>query len=743
MEVARRPRHRLHLSTWLVLILPAALLGLANIPGEHRVLFRQWYTDEEVLCEHGWPLVWLTRQGLPGNTLSVWALADDVCDLDCLALVGDLLVATTMLVLVAAASEWRRRRRHRIWQFSIADLLLAITLLSAGMAFIVEQRNTILQVESEAAGTAWGDNRTWEIALPTWLRDLLPDAESVDTVIFQLGLLRPDEQSFDLPVHRSQLATLNTFIGLGPERVWITVPAEEESDHEHSTYRFDPVALRSLTNLRHLVLEDADDAVLECLDALPELRTLVFEDECAKISTEGAKHLRSLRKLRAIEATQLSLGDAGIAAVASLSNLEVLKLTGVSAADIRQVAGLPRLKFLTLTDTTANDADLAPLAALLRLEKLDLQGRRISGVGLAALARLPWLRAVDVRCCGLTDEGLGGLARLEGLSELSLSYTAIAGRGLPYLAGLRKLRRLDLSFTEIDDSGLANLPDFPLLEELSLIGTRITEAGICHINRLASLRELNLINTRVAHLRSLDLSGLPELRVILCGGSWVDRQEFVRLWTSRPSLDEFIRGCGIGPEAQRANYLAELTKARQRVPVLTRPIHVSLEGAAFGDTELSALHGLAALETLRLESTRVSNAGVATLAEFRRLREIDLADTQIGDAALTTLADLPALEHLDISYTAVTSKGVARLAKFPSLQSVGLDPSQMTMGAAAMLSSADRIKRVVINCERAPWGAQYRGARDIDEFLGFLRGDLPGVEVSVKNLSSAMRAVDF
>ena len=58
-ETSLRPWLRLHLSTWLLLLMPAAWLMLANIPGEHR---HDWHNREVIGCEHGWPCTWLVRQ---------------------------------------------------------------------------------------------------------------------------------------------------------------------------------------------------------------------------------------------------------------------------------------------------------------------------------------------------------------------------------------------------------------------------------------------------------------------------------------------------------------------------------------------------------------------------------------------------------------------------------------------------------------------------------------------------------
>ncbi|MGH7140132.1 MAG: hypothetical protein ACREHD_30705, partial [Pirellulales bacterium] len=581
----------------------------------------------------------------------------------------------------------------------------------------------------------------FQAALPSWLSEIATVDERIEDVVWWLGWFRLDEGNVELPADLQLIGRVQSLFDFGAENLRATVRAHEAPTDGDCPPALDPAALRSLHRLRHLTLERVDDEVMGCLDSLPELRSLELTDKCGPMSEQAAAHLKSLHNIRSLSAMRQCLGDAGMAAIGSLTSLESLTLSGTTDADIAQLACLTRLRYLKLDGTAATDAGLAPLTTLTQLEEVELNGFRITGTGLSAFAGKPRLHRLSLFGCGLTDDGLSGLRELASLRELCLYYTPIAGPGLAHLARLRRLRCLDLSLTEIDDRGLDHLPDLARLEVLELVSTRITEASLRTINRLSTLRELLLVCTRVATLRDIDLSRLPNLMLVDVDSSWSGRDEMFRLREARPDM-EFSRArcCQRLDLHRQFDWLLE--EARER-PESDNPIHVSVEGPDFGDREVAALCGLPRLDTLRLESTRVTDRGLTGIVEFDQLERVDLANTLVGDAVLLALSTLPRLKELDLSYSQVTPQGLRRLATFPALEAVGLDPSQFTPDVVADLKRIPALHRLFIYRDRSPWGKQYRGARDFDEFLDQLREDLPTIEVTLKEYCFPFHCVEF
>ncbi|HET6880575.1 MAG TPA: hypothetical protein VFI31_10495 [Pirellulales bacterium] len=722
LQSSHRPWLRLHFSTWVFLALPAALLALANIPGEYRL---HWHTGKPMGCEHGWPCAWLVR-----HSEDLWALTRDVCYIDAAGLAADTFTALAILSCVVAAVEWRRRRRHSVWQFTLADWMVAVSVVGLPLADAANQRREFAEFNRELVAANESFYGDVQLDLPSWLQELLPDNDSVYRLAWWLARCRIGDVRCDLPVDANQIRLLRSFLEIDPDQARIELCSPSSADVSEAPPAFDPVALRSLTKLRHLTLERADEEVAACLDALHELRSLELDEECGALS-EAAVHLKGLRQLRFLSATHDCLGDAGIAAIATLRTLEDLSISGASDADLAPLAALKRLRYLTLRDGSVTDAGLAHLAACTQLEELDLSGCRITGTGLAALKRLRRLRRLDVDRSDLTDDGLAGIRCLSALRELYLRGTAVEGPGLAHLGGLSRLRVLDLSDTDLDDKGFAFLPQHPRLEELSVNFTRVSEKGISAVYRTPRLKELSLMHTRFASFRGFDLNRLPELQLLLFDGSRAPRENMILLLAARPEL-EFSRGwrsCGLFPP----RFPEQSAYARDRAAKDIRPVSLIVADIDMGDRELASMCGLPRLDAVCLQSTGVTDRGLAALLEFEDLTLVDLTKSPVGDAGLVYLAKLPRLTALDLSYTDVTPTGIARLAAFPALEQVTLDASQLTDEAMAGLEQIPKLKRLSINGDFGLWGKRYRAARRFDLFLEQLQAELPEVVVSAKD----------
>lgn len=178
----------------MALSLPATTLLLANIAGSPDSLSSlDWWNAQ--IVEHGWPCTWLVRQPADGSTENLWALSENVCYLDGVAAAANVIVCLTLLASFTAAIEWRRRRRHRVWQFTIGDMLAVILILCFPLKVVSERRQALADVRADAQGAELGDIATWEVSLPRWLSELWPEAEFAVTPIVWLGLLQPDDST--------------------------------------------------------------------------------------------------------------------------------------------------------------------------------------------------------------------------------------------------------------------------------------------------------------------------------------------------------------------------------------------------------------------------------------------------------------------------------------------------------------------------------------------------------------------
>ena len=85
-------------------------------------------------------------------------------------------------------------------------------------------------------------------------------------------------------------------------------------------------------------------------------------------------------------------------------------------------------------------------------------------------------------------------------------------------------------------------------------------------------------------------------------------------------------------------------------------------GARFGDRELAALRPLAPQTVwLDLSGTGITDAGLATVAQFKNLTRLHLNRTRISDAGLKQLVGLQQLEYLNLYGTGVTDASIESL----------------------------------------------------------------------------------
>ncbi|HJT33938.1 MAG TPA: hypothetical protein VJ783_17970 [Pirellulales bacterium] len=139
---------------------------------------------------------------------------------------------------------------------------------------------------------------------------------------------------------------------------------------------------------------------------------------------------------------------------------------------------LPELSSLSISNLRPGAGRLLRPLAGRRLTHLELIGPGVTDETLADLAALPALAYLNISQSNITDAGLADLAKLPGLQTLDLSDTTISGEGLSKLASLPRLWGVELRNVPLDDGDLSALKQFPAIRHLNLRGTRVTDDGI-------------------------------------------------------------------------------------------------------------------------------------------------------------------------------------------------------------------------------------------------------------------------
>jgi uncharacterized protein (TIGR03067 family) len=103
------------------------------------------------------------------------------------------------------------------------------------------------------------------------------------------------------------------------------------------------------------------------------------------------------------------------------------------------------------------------------------------------------------------------------------------------------------------------------------------------------------------------------------------------------------------------------------------------------------------VRTVMLSRTKVSDADLKQLANFKELDTVSLAGTSIGNDGMKHLAELGNLKRLNLSMTAVGDTGVQALTGLSSLEELYLISTSVTDASVKTLSKLTRLKDVDVD----------------------------------------------
>jgi len=279
--------------------------------------------------------------------------------------------------------------------------------------------------------------------------------------------------------------------------------------------------------------------------------------------------------------------------------------------------------------------------------------------GLSLLAKSTTIEELDARFYKrLRDADLVSFSELTALKKLYLP-PGVGDEGVQYLQGLTQLEVLHFSDANITAAGMAHLKRLTNLADLGLWRcTKITDDGFEHLRGMTRLKRLDLRRcklltdrclTQVKHLaslESLDFSVIPGitnegLRQI------AGLSKLKTLGTTRTAITD------LSP-------LRNLTELESlNVP------------ATIGDHQLRHLESLTKLRRLSLETTQITDDGVAHLRNLKQLVWLDIHKTNITDSCLHHLMGLPKLRYLQLQATRVSKTGFQQIeAALPECETI-------------------------------------------------------------------------
>lgn len=324
----------------------------------------------------------------------------------------------------------------------------------------------------------------------------------------------------------------------------------------------------------------------------------------------------------------------------------------IGNAELALTRLLPDLEFVSLYETSIDDAGLAALERLPRLRSfavLPVERYEKTGFGPPQWS-YPFLetRAERPR---ITAAGLRTLTRIATLESLDLLDARLTSSDLEVLASWPRLGRLSLPCA-IDAEAVKSLQACRKLSHLTLGGREIAADEVMLLARWKSLRKLTLTHARLTDdtLRALSqLDTVPTIELLDCGLT----DEQLRHLHGSPALTELIlsRNEIDGPGL---SHLARLNLKS-----------LGLEFNNLRDETLRHLPQLTSLEELGLSyCLGITNEGLrgGELQRMTHLKELRLRGLKlINDAALDELSKFRHLAHINIRETQITPIGVDRL----------------------------------------------------------------------------------
>ncbi len=365
--------------------------------------------------------------------------------------------------------------------------------------------------------------------------------------------------------------------------------------------------------------------------------------------------IKQLPALQALTLGSWAITDEGMRLVGQLSNLHELDIgeTSVSDDGLQHVANCRHLKQVTVPNWIT-DRGIAHLSNCTQLHSVS--GGVVSLRGWSALANTQ-LRSLDVWTDPTEEWEL--LAKFRNLRDLRLYGMDDAKHVFSQLSNLSELTSIDASSTSINDDAIAELVKIPNLANVRLGTTRVGNKGLRMLLNKPTMRQVRLESS----LLYPDEMARPVLKAthiedcdVLTPWSWTDG--FVQSFSqelSEEEQDALEKRLRILP-CIRTSFLAYSGVILQPTPWLMPE-----------DLDLEYLKSQESIHLGGLEGP----FDLSVLESFPNLDHLTVPDT-IDDAGLQQLAKLTQLESISIDSSRITSQGIRNLASLKNLSKIEL-----------------------------------------------------------------------
>jgi Leucine-rich repeat (LRR) protein len=473
-----------------------------------------------------------------------------------------------------------------------------------------------------------------------------------------------------------------------------TLPALQEIDAERTAITEEGLKVLVGRNLKRVSLpvQARTDRGLRhwvgCLD--PDLAEIELGDWL--LSDEAFSELRRFRWLKslAIRSTRYSKE-----ALKHLVGLRLTRFEDDSRRFTNEEASLlirafdPQIEQLSLTGDKLTDRAVRELATLPKLKKLSLEGaNEITDAGMEALARLPHLEELHLTSPHLTDRSFRIFAESRTLRSLHLESEHFTENCFKPLAGKNYLDLLTPAAAR-NGVGLRHLAAAldPNRTSLELRGWDLADGDLEVLYRFRKLTSLNLPSEQIlGHgLAALGDLKLDFFEVPAAARNDLGLQHFARV--SQPEITQLeLRGWKITDAS-----LAQLQRFRKLRTL-------NLDETGITDEGVAALAGMN-LRQLRLPLQALTNTGLKNMVRALdpRCRELSLLGFRVESSGIESLRRFPRLRQLDLSGVQLDADAWKAVASLRSLQSLHLQGSNLDDAALEHLASLPELRELELS----------------------------------------------
>jgi hypothetical protein len=256
------------------------------------------------------------------------------------------------------------------------------------------------------------------------------------------------------------------------------------------------------------------------------------------------------------------------------------------------------------------------------------------------------------------DNTIANLDVLSKLKQLNIYLINYSKEGLKHLEKLDRLESFRIN-ANIDDASLKFLEKMPPLNRLEIRGRGTTDKCLVYIQSMTSLTDLTL-----------------------WGGAWTS--DGIKTLTHLTHLRSLT--------IYSINNIDDGLVILERMPLET----LSLQFTPVTNAGLEHLKNQNALGNLALPQTKIDDAGLLYLKNMQSLNTLCLTDTNITGLGLKTFSDLDTLKSLSLDGTKITDDSLLYLSTLKQLEYLDISRTSITLnGLTEFLQRLERNEKVI------------------------------------------------